>query len=144
MRVQQQISERGYSMPWWAMVLAFVAVPLFSLAVDITRGMYVRTRLQEAVDAACEAGAQGLDVPHFRDTGNWHLDPGLAHSFAAVAFRQSVTDQGIVGYAPSYSMQVSATFTDCQGVATVSRLIPFTPPIQAVVLSVSEMRVGYK
>jgi len=131
-------------MPWWAMVLAFVAVPLFSLAVDITRGMYVRTRLQEAVDAACEAGAQGLDVPHFRDTGNWHLDPGLAHSFAAVAFRQSVTDQGIVGYAPSYSMQVSTTFTDCQAVATVSRMIPYTPPMQAVVLSVSEMRVGYK
>ena len=144
MEIKGHHRERGYSMPWWAMVLAFVAVPLFSLAVDITRGMYVRIRLQEAVDAACEAGAQGLDVPRFRDTGNWNLDPGLAHSYAAVAFRQSVTDQGIVGYAPSYSMQVSATFTDCQAVATVSRLIPFTPPMQAVVLSVSEMRVGYK
>ena len=40
-----------------AVALVFIALPLASLTVDVVRGLYVRTHLQVAADAACQAAA---------------------------------------------------------------------------------------
>jgi len=49
MRRQQ---ERGFSLAFFALFLAFVAVPLTAVAVDLTRYVWVRSVLQRAADAA--------------------------------------------------------------------------------------------
>ena len=70
----------------WAFIsvaILFIGMPLASLTVDVVRGMYVRTHLQVAADAACQAAADALDVPVFRETGIRQINFSLARSQAA-------------------------------------------------------------
>ena len=68
--------EHGYSMAFWAMFIAFVAVPMMALLWDASRYMDLRGELQMAADAAAVAAAQDADVPHFRQTGEVRLGAG--------------------------------------------------------------------
>jgi len=135
-------TEVGYSMAWYAALLAFVLVPLMSLAVDITRLMFVRTDLQTSVDAACEAAALAADTPAFQQTGIARINPGLAAAYAAQAFRASVAEAGLVQYTPSLtSVTVLApTEVACAGTAAVVPLIPYSPELNVRVFAQAKMR----
>ena len=54
---------------WNTLVLITVLVPLAGLAIDVPRDFTLRARLQLAADAAAEAAARSVDIPHFRNTG---------------------------------------------------------------------------
>ena len=69
-----------------AVALLFVALPLASLTVDVVRDMYVRTHLQVAADAACQAAANSVDAAVFQATGVQQINASLARYQAASVF----------------------------------------------------------
>jgi hypothetical protein len=125
-----------------AVALVFIGMPLASLTVDVVRGMYVRTHLQVASDAACQAAADALDVPVFRETGVRQINASLARYQASSVFYGTLPDASKVGFTPSLSIGfLSSTIVRCRATASVVHLIPLTPPMNAVVETTSEMRV---
>lgn len=131
----------GQSMAWWAVVLALVGVPLMSLAIDISRLLYVRTHLQTAADAGCEAAAQGADFPLWQTGGPQRIQAAQAVANAQAAFWGTVVDRGLVQYQPALTSLVpQGTVMRCAAEASVARLIPFTPPMSVRVEAVARMR----
>lgn len=61
--------EQGISMAFFALVMALLAVPLMSVAVDLSRYTWIRSVLQRGADAAAEAAVQRIDIEHFQKTG---------------------------------------------------------------------------
>ena len=84
--------EQGYSMALWAVILTVTVLPTLALTIDVPMMMRVRSDLQEAADAAAEAAALEVDIPHFRDTGGVRLAPGAAGA-AQTIFYQTFTAQ---------------------------------------------------
>ncbi|NIM93327.1 MAG: hypothetical protein GTO18_06410 [Anaerolineales bacterium] len=136
------LDEAGYSMAWWAAFLAFVLVPLMSLAVDITRLLHVRTDLQAAIDAACEAAALAPDLGAFRETGVQSINEGLAGAYAAYAFRASVVEADLVQYDPALTMlsTIGPSEVACGAQAVVRSLIPFGLRLNVAVAARAKMR----
>ena len=138
------LSRRGDAYVWFAALLVFVAIPLSSLSIDVTRMMYVRGHLQTAADAACQSAADALDVPFFISTGQKRINTGLARTQAAREFSATLQDTGrvrytITGLAIDFP---TPTFAHCVASATVEHIIPLTPLMQVVVESTSEMRAA--
>ncbi len=133
---------RGYSMAWWAVILATVFVPLLALSIDITRLLYVRTRLQTALDAACEAAANTADVRAFREAGVWRIDPGPAGANAAYAFWNTAAEAGIVRFRPALTgLGIQGDVAVCRAEAEVqSFILPTTLRARAE----AEARMRYR
>jgi uncharacterized membrane protein len=136
------LHEAGYSMAWWAALLGFILAPLMSLAVDVTRLLYVRTDLQTSVDAACEAAALAADIEYFNYTGVHRIRSGLALDYAAQAFSASVIEAELVLYEPTLTMVSIVTPTEvvCEAQANLQPLIPFSPPLLVRVAAQAKMR----
>jgi len=134
--------RRADMLAYTAVIVIFLALPLSSLTIDLVRGMYVRTHLQAASDAACQSAANALDVPTFRSTGVRQIKPSLARSQAAVVFSATLRDAAGVRFAPSLAIGfLSSTVVYCRATASVDRIIPLTPPLRPAVETTSEMRV---
>lgn len=134
--------RRGDVWAFIAVALTFIGLPLASLTVDVVRGMYVRTHLQTAADAACQAAANALDVPAFQQTGTRRIKHFLGRQQAANVFYGTLSDASSVGYTPSLAVGYPGpTTAHCQATASIGRLIPLTPPMTAVVETTSEMWV---
>ncbi len=133
----------GYSMALYAILLAVVGIPLMSLSIDITRLMYARTHLQAAVDAACEAGAQALDVPTFLQTGVRQIDYGVAIGNAAREFHSTVSSPAMMreGARLTSVWLVSPTSLGCTGTVQVAPMVPLLPELVAGARSISELKV---
>lgn len=134
--------EAGYSLAWWAAFLSFVLLPLMSLAVDLTRLVYLRADLQAAVDAACEAAALAGDAAAFNRSGAARIDPALAAAYAAQAFQASVAEAGIVRYSPRLTSVAlpEPTLAACQAEARLTPLVPYSPPLRVRTAAESRMR----
>jgi len=92
--------EEGYSMAFWAIFIAIVAVPLMALTWDASRYMDLRGELQMAADSAAVAAAQEVDIALFERTGVVRLGAGAipaAYAFAAPHFARLRE----MGYHPS-------------------------------------------
>ena len=134
--------RRGDVWAFTSIAILFIVLPLASLSVDVVRGMYVRTHLQAAADAACQAAANALDVPSFRSTGKQQINQGLGRSQAAGVFSSSLADASKVEFSPSLAVGFTGpTTAHCTATATLVHLIPLTPPMTAVVQTTSQMRV---
>lgn len=135
--------RRGDIFAYTGVLLAFMLVPLSSVAVDIVRGMYVRGHLHTATDAACQAAADALDASHFVSTGQARIKGSLARSQAGHVFYATLADSERVQYAPSISVRLAGPRTaQCTAVAEVARMIPGTPYMQVVTYAESQMRVS--
>jgi len=136
--------ENGYAMPYYAAYLTFVILPLMILTIDIPRALYVRTHLQTATDAACEAAAQALDTRHYMATGEARIHLGTAAGWAAREFSGTVVDQGIVQYQPALtSVRLQGPLiASCTATAEVDTFITGAPPLNIRVASISETRVS--
>jgi hypothetical protein len=133
--------RRGDVYAWVATLVVFVAIPLASLSIDVVRLMYVRTHLQAANDAACQAAADALDAPHFIATGQKRINHALARSQANRVFSATLGDAARVGFNYSLALAYPApTFAHCTASANVEHMIPITPPMRVVVKTTSEMR----
>jgi|WetSurMetagenome_2_1015567.scaffolds.fasta_scaffold44105_3 hypothetical protein len=134
--------RRGDIWAFFAVALVFIGLPLASLTIDVVRGMYVRTHLQIATDAACQAAADALDTVTFQASGLRQINHSRGRSQAIQVFNATLGDAGKVGFTPSLSVGFpSATRAYCQASASIYRLIPLTPMMTAVVETTSEMRV---
>ena len=135
--------RRGDMFAYFAVIMVFLMLPLSSLAVDITRGMYVRGHLQTATDAACQAAADALDAPYFVETGNKQIKPSLARAQAGQVFGATLVDADKVRFTPGLSVSIiSPLRVRCVSRADVSRILPGTPEMNVLVETVSEMRVS--
>lgn len=74
--------ERG-QVTFLGVGLAIGLLVVGGFSVDLWRVLTTRRALSEAADAAAAAGANGVDIPHYRTTGELRLDPGLAVALAA-------------------------------------------------------------
>ncbi len=135
--------RRGDVWAFIAIAMLFIGLPLASLTVDVVRGMYVRTHLQAATDAACQAAADSLDTLTFQSTGIRRIEVSRGRAQAVSVFMATLGDAGQVGFTPTLAVGFpSATRATCEASASLHRLIPLTPPMTAVVTTTSEMRVS--
>jgi len=137
------ISRKGDAFAWIASLMLIVGIPLSSLSIDIVRMMYVRSHMQTATDAACQAAADALNVPLYIQTGTKEIDPNLARVQADREFESTLADAtkvdySITGLALDYPGPVDA---HCTASSVVQHIIPMTPPMDVVVQTTSEMRV---
>jgi len=100
--------ERGSSLAWAAVFLSFVVLPLMLLIGDGTRLFYVRSRLAQAADAACEDVSWSVSDRLFwqrlrddRYAQDWYLI-GRAQN----TFHQMLAEKGTVKYVPNLSMRL--------------------------------------
>jgi len=139
---QLLLSRRADAFAWFGALMLLVGIPLASLSIDITRMMYVRGHLQTASDAACQAAADALDVPHFIATGDARINAGLGRSQAGQVFAATLIDSAMIGYAYGLGIDFPGPrFAHCTSTATVDHIIPMTPAMNVVVETTSEMRV---
>ena len=133
--VRGRRSERGSSTAWAAIFMALVVLPLMSLAIDGTRLLYLRTRLQTAVDAACSdvswstgdrAAWQAAAEDRF--VQNWGLIGRAQNTFV-----RTLAESNRMEYAPSVELTLNsdANFAVCQAQALVPLL---TIPDQQVIV----------
>jgi Flp pilus assembly protein TadG len=62
----------------WSLLLAVMLLPLGGVSVDLWHGIEVQRQLQSAAEDAALAGASGIDVGTYRESGCIALDPTLA------------------------------------------------------------------
>lgn len=129
-------------MAWMAIIMVFLMIPMMGLTVDLTRAMYVRTHLQAANDAGCQAAADSIRVPLFQNTGKQEINASLMYSRAAGVFNATLRDANQVSFSPTLALQLQTpTSVECTASATVERLIPsVVPHINITLKTVSEMR----
>ncbi len=73
--------ERG-SVTLWMLGLGLMLLTLGGLSLDLWRLAGERRELATMADAAAVAAANGVDVGHFRETGQVRLDPRRASDLA--------------------------------------------------------------
>ncbi|MFZ5888325.1 MAG: pilus assembly protein TadG-related protein [Chloroflexota bacterium] len=100
--------ERGSSLAWVAVLLSVVVLPLMLLVGDGTRLYYVRSRISQAADAACEDVSWSVsDRPTWQRLKN---DRYLADAYllgqAQNTFYQMLAEKTAVKYSPSLTMQL--------------------------------------
>ena len=134
-------SQRGQMMAFVAVFLAIVVVPLMILAVDVVRAFDVRTRLQTATDAACQAAVQAANPVVYQGSGATVLMPGAAVTQAYREFNGTVRDAGLLGYSPRVSVSIlGPTRARCDAVAVVKTYIPGAPVLRVHATAISDAR----
>ncbi len=100
--------ERGSSLAWTAVFLAAVVLPLMILIGDGARLYYVRSRLAQATDAACEDASWSVSdrlawqrIRDDRYAANWYL-VGQAQN----TFYQMLAEKAVVKYYPTLSVRL--------------------------------------
>jgi len=132
--------RRGYVMPLNIMLIALVAMPMLILSSEIVRAMYVNVHIQTAVDAACTAAVQAVDVPHFVATGELIIDSGIAASYAQREFDATVARSNIENYSPVLTglSIISNTIAECHASAQIIWTLPGIAPLTMSVMSAAE------
>lgn len=136
--------ESGQAMAFMAVVVAAIVLPLMSLAIDASRAMYVRTHLQTAADAACQAGVQAVASQAYQAGGVQALDLTRAASYAFQAFSADTAEAGLRGYQPAITgfSVVNGNALRCEATAQVQTMIGITPPMVVRVEAVSRARAS--
>ncbi|MBI9044587.1 MAG: Tad domain-containing protein [Anaerolineaceae bacterium] len=134
--------EYGQAMVLTAVFITFMVAFLLSFSIDMTRMMMVRNDLHEAVDSGCQAAAQAINMPLYKNTGRLQVDLGTGSGWALREFNASVVESGIVQYTPRITGMTlqSPTIVACTASADVNRLVPATPSITVRVFTTSETR----
>ena len=145
MRPQSKRSEYGGAMAWTAIFLTFILVPIMVFAIDGSRLLRIRSRLQTAADAACEDAAwSAADREYYRETGgtrfksNWYI-----FSVAHTTFQNVLNDQGISRYYPALHVYPDTphALVNCDAQATVPLLMR-GGVVTISVQSASQIRFG--
>lgn len=132
--------RRGYAMPFNVMLITMVAMPMLILSSEIVRALYVNVHIQTAVDAACTAAVQAVDVAHFVGTGELRIDAAEASAFAQREFDGTVARSGIESYSPSLdSLSINNnTIVECRASAELVWSLPGIAPLAMNVYSAAE------
>ncbi len=136
--------NRGYVMAYMVILLLTVGLPMLILSVEIVRAMFVEVQLQAAVDAACDAAVQAVDVPGFINTGVLQIQEGVAASYAAREFSSTVINHNLNHYSPALTglSFLTVTRVQCSGSASMIWFIPGIPSMTLSAVSVAEAKVS--
>ena len=135
-------NRKGYVLAYTAILIGTVAIPMLILSVEIGRALYVGVHLQAAVDAACEAAAQAVDVPFFINNGVLQIEPGTAAANAQREFDATVIYHNIISYNPSLGISLlTSTLVQCSSSATMQWLLPFIPALTLHANALSQAKV---
>lgn len=77
-------SDRG-SVTIWMLGLSLLLLLFGGLALDFWRGLALQRELAAVADSAAIAGAAGIDVDHYRETGSVLLDPESVRELATLS-----------------------------------------------------------
>ncbi len=132
--------RKGYAMAYTVMLITLVAMPMLVLSSDIVRSLYVNVHIQTAVDAACTAAVQAVDVAHFIDTGELQIDGTQAVGFAQRDFNATVAKSSIQKYSPALTAVsvVNNTIVQCSASAQMIWMLPGLAPLNFNVSSAAE------
>lgn len=135
-------NRKGYAMAYVVLLIGVVGVPMLILSVEIARAMYVEGLIQAAVDAACEASVNAVDVPFFLEYGELRLIQGDADTLAQNEFASNVSNSNIVNYNPSLAglIFLSPTLVECHASASLEWLLPGIPGLTVNVDSLSQVK----
>ena len=98
------LSDNGEAMVVWCLLLALLMLPLGGLSVDLWHGIAVQRELQSAAEDAASAGASGINVSEYRQSGCVVLDPTTAQGLASA----NLASQAGLGPLVSTSIEVAA------------------------------------
>ena len=87
--------DRG-SITLWCLGLCILILSIGAVTIDVWRTFSARRALASTADAAAQAGANGIDVDHFRATGIIQLDPDRAEQLANVTIAHQQDTPGII------------------------------------------------
>ena len=99
----------------WMLGLCLMLFLLGGISLDLWRAFSERRALAGIADGAAVAGANGVDVPHYRSTTEVRLDPGLAEQLATDNLAAQLDTRSLV------AADVSAT-PDVVAVTVVGRV----------------------
>ncbi|MBT3391376.1 MAG: hypothetical protein HN413_13320 [Chloroflexi bacterium] len=121
-------SERGQALLAFLAIFAFFAlVPFMALVGDGARMFVVRSRVQTALDAACEDGAwNATDRAVFRDTGTIAFIPqDEIVTLATNTFYRTLVEMGAANYSASITVTplLDQLRVDCESHVNVPLLI---------------------
>ncbi len=112
MTCRRQSGERG-SVTVWTLGMVLVVMFLGAISFDLWSGFSTRRQFAGAVDQAAQAGANALDEPLFRATGQRKLDPQraklLAEDNLAAQNLHGVTAVAIDASTDQVTVEVTAT-----------------------------------
>ncbi len=129
-------------MAYTAMLMLVVGLPMMTMTSEIVRMLFVDVHIQAAVDAACAAASQAVDLPHFILTGEVLIDGNMAAANAQREFDATVANAGINQYSPSLSglSIVDGTKVFCDATASMTWMIPGIAPVTLTASSAAEAR----
>ena len=119
-------------MVWNALIIVTVLLPLSGLAIDVPRYFALRSRLQIAADAAAEAAARQVDIPHYVGSGETRLDPATYAGEAAWAFDTAVADLRACGYTANLDgvdLDETADAVSTHASGTIRLFYNVSPPV---------------
>lgn len=126
-------AERG-QVTFLGIGLAIGLLVIGGFSIDLWRVLTTRRALSEAADAAAAAGANGIDIPSYRATGELRLDPALAVALAL----ENLGDQEAVGLLHGAPRVVAGSGSisvelDGEVALTLLRLVTLAEPIALTV-----------
>ena len=129
-------------MPYTIMLIVVVAMPTLILSSEIVRMMFVDVHLQTAVDAACAAASQSVDMPHFIATGEVVIDVFSASANAQREFDSTVQNAGINQYNPGLGAisLLTPSSVYCTGNAVMTWMLPGISTVTLTAESAAEAR----
>jgi len=143
-RATRQSSERGSVSIWiimWMLCILFIA----GFGLDLWRGIAVRRSLAEQADAAASAGANGIDLDIFRDTGDVVVDPRLAEALAvenlSAQGEAGLIDDAVVSVDPA-TQEVSVTLSGTVEFTLIRIFMTGEPPLAVDVTATAAPRIG--
>ncbi|MDK2981782.1 MAG: hypothetical protein PWQ55_2129 [Chloroflexota bacterium] len=131
---------KGYVMPYSVMLITLVAMPMLILSSEIVRALYVGVHIQTAVDGACSAAVQAVDVSYFIDNGVVRIDSTNAVAYAVREFNSTVAQSDIENYSPALTAVniVDDHIVECHASAQMIWTLPGVAPLAFNVSSVAE------
>ncbi len=137
-------NEAGSVSIWvlmWMLCLLFIA----GIGLDLWRGITVRHALSEQAQAAAAAGANGIDLDTFRQTGDVTIDPTLAEALAAenlaAQSQAGLIDSAIVSVDPA-TQEVTVTLSGTVEFTLVKIFMTGEPPLAVDVTATAAPRIG--
>lgn len=101
--------DRG-SVTIWMLGLSLLLLLFGGLALDFWRGLALQRELAAVADSAAIAGAAGIDVDHYRETGAVVLDPESVRELASHSITAQDADvSGVVISTASGGESVTVT-----------------------------------
>ena len=137
------VRGRRGDLVWNTLILVTVFLPLAGLSLDVPRYFVLRSRLQNATDAATQAAVQQVDIPCFQNTGETQLKDTYAGE-AYWAFDTAVASLRSHGYTAnldSLQRDEVADAVTATASGTLRLFYNLIPPVTVRVSTTSQYRI---